>query len=61
VSGTWLTNTVNYTPGGAIAQVQQPISTPGYAGTSYAYDANGNLISQTDSYGNTQGTTRTIT
>ena len=57
VSGTWLTNTINYTPAGAVAQVLQPITNSGYEGTSYSYDVNGNMISQTDSYGNTQGTT----
>jgi RHS repeat-associated protein len=57
VSGTWWTNTINYTSGGAVQQVLQPITNSGYRGTSYCYDVNGNLITQTDSYGNSQGTT----
>lgn len=57
VSGSSQTNTVNYAPSGAIAQVLQPNNNPNYTGTSYTYDNQGNLTSQTDSYGYTQSTT----
>ncbi|HWD21489.1 MAG TPA: RHS repeat-associated core domain-containing protein [Verrucomicrobiae bacterium] len=56
VGGSNSVATVQHDASGAVIGAQQAISDSGYTGTSYSYDTRGRLVSQSDSYGNTQTT-----